>query len=988
MTNVGSSLTGRTGRRKGAAAGLPAVSTRRYAEPFGVGRSVRVNEAGASAMSEGPEATDEPDLIRVRGARVHNLRNVDVDLPRDRLVVLTGVSGSGKSSLAFDTLYAEGQRRYIEGLSSYARQFLDQLERPDVDAIEGLPPTVAIDQKAGAANPRSTVATVTEIHDYLRVLYARAGVPHCPRCGQPIRRQTPEQMVATVLAMREGRKVLVMAPIVRGRKGAHAEAFQAVRRAGLLRARVDGEVVEIGPDDPKLAKTKSHDVEAVVDRLVVREGIRPRLAESIDLALKLGGGTVLLSAQTETGWADEPLSVHLACPACGLGLEEVEPRTFSFNSPYGACPTCEGMGVISAFDPELVVPDPSLSIARGAVLPWADESVKKSKAAAAGEWVAPFLKQRRLKRTTPLAAWPPAVLKVFLHGSGREPEAVPGVLPSLESAYETAKTDRRRAALAAYRSETTCPDCLGARLRPEARAVLLGGRSLPDASALPVTGSAAFFEGLTFPGPLERVGPPLVREVVSRLAYLDRVGLGYLTLDRAADTLSGGELQRVRLATQIGSGLVGVGYVLDEPTAGLHPSDTDRLLQSLAGLRDQGNSVLVVEHDESVIRAADWLVDLGPGAGPDGGRLIAEGPPGALVESEPSLTAAYLRGGVPAPASPEGRLARSPGRIVLRNASGRNLRGFDVEIPLGTLTGVSGVSGSGKSTLVHEILARGVRRFLERRGPKPLGGAEFEGLESVDKLIAVDQAPIGRNPRSTPGTYTGVFDEVRKVYARTREAKIRGYGASRFSFNVKGGRCETCEGQGVRRIPMSFLPDLHVRCEACQGLRFNRQTLEVRFKGKSIGEVLASRVDDCRDLFDAQPKVKRGFDALHEAGLGYVTLGQSGTTLSGGESQRVKLAAELGRASGGKTLYVLDEPTTGLHFADVARLLGVLQRLVDLGNTVVVIEHNLDVLRAADWLIDLGPGAGPDGGSLVAAGPPAVVAASERSATGRYLRRL
>ena len=930
-------------------------------------------------MVERPGEPLGSNAILIRGARVHNLKGVDVDLPRDRFVVLTGVSGSGKSSLAFDTLYAEGQRRYIESLSGYARQFLDQLERPDVDLIEGLPPTVSIDQRAGTANPRSTVATVTEIHDYLRLLYARTGTPHCPRCGLAIRRQSPEQMVSTVLAMREGRKVLILAPLVRGRKGGHAEAFQAVRRAGLLRARVDGEVIEVSPVDPKLARTKVHSIEAVVDRLVVREGIRPRLAESIDLALKLGDGTILLSAQTETGWEDEPLSLHFACPACGTSLEELEPRTFSFNSPYGACPACDGLGSVASFDRELVVPDRGLSLAQGAVAPW------RAKAGGSAEesWVKEFLKDHTLKIKTPLADWPTGVVEEFL--TGHEARAV---IPALERAYLSARTERQKIGLDVYRTESVCPACHGARLRPEARAVTVCGRTLPAVSDLAISETRQVLELWTFPDHLARVGPPLVQEVVARLSFLDRIGLGYLTLSRGADTLSGGELQRVRLATQIGSGLVGVCYVLDEPTVGLHPVDTDRLLASLTGLREMGNSLIVVEHDEATIRAADWLIDLGPGAGPDGGEIVATGPPDKLVTTGLSSTASYLRGEWSIPRSESDRLARSPGRLRVVNATERNLKGVDVEIPVGTLTCVSGVSGSGKSTLVHEILARGAIRILEKRGPRPGAHGRIEGLDALDKLIAIDQSPIGRGPRSTPATYTGLYDEIRKVFARTREAKIRGYGSSRFSFNVKGGRCETCKGQGLRRIEMNFLPDLYVRCEVCGGKRFNRQTLDVRFKGKSIGDVLEMRVDESQVFFDAQPKVKKGLDALHEAGLGYVTLGQPSTTLSGGEAQRVKLSAELGRPATGRTLYILDEPTTGLHFADVARLLLVLQRLADLGNTVLVIEHHLEVLKSADWLIDLGPGGGAEGGRVVAMGTPEDVAQAAESATGRYLRPL
>jgi excinuclease ABC subunit A len=921
-------------------------------------------------------------VIRVRGARVHNLRDVDVDIPRDRLVVLTGVSGSGKSSLAFDTLYAEGQRRYIEGLSSYARQFLDQLERPDVDLIEGLPPTVSIDQKAGAAGPRSTVATVTEVYDYLRLLYARAGVPHCPRCGRPIRRQTPEQMVASVLAMQEGRKVLVLAPLVRGRKGQHAEAFATIRRNQLLRARVDGQVVEVGDEPPKLAKTKVHHVEAVVDRLVVRDGIRPRLAESIDLALKLGEGTVILSAQADSGWEDRALSIHYACPECGLGVEEIEPRTFSFNSPYGACPTCDGLGVLSVFDPELVIPDRSKSLDEGAVVPWGGLGREQAKDPA----LSSFLEREGLARTTPLASWPEEAIRRLLEG---DPESgFAGVLKGLEHAEAAARGARQKAALAAFRGEVPCPDCGGARLRPEARSVTVGGQPIHELVALPIVEARAALDDLAFEAPLDRVGPPLVQEVVGRLGFLERVGLGYLTLGRAADTLSGGELQRVRLAGQLGSGLVGACFVLDEPTAGLHPRDTLRLLEALADLRDRGNSVVVVEHDEPTIRAADWVIDLGPGAGPDGGRVIAAGRPDDLAGSAASITGRYLAGAARVERPPADRLARSPGWITVVGASEHNLQGVTARFPVGALTCVSGVSGSGKSSLVQDVLARAARRRLLGTGPRPGRHARVEGLDAVATVIDIDQGPIGRTPRSTPATYTGLFDEIRRVFARTREAKVRGYKASRFSFNVKGGRCEACQGQGVRRVAMQFLPDLFVRCEACDGRRFNRPTLEVRYKGRSIADVLDLRVDEAMAVFDAVPRVRRGLEALHEAGLGYITLGQSSTTLSGGEAQRVKLAAELGRTAAGRALYILDEPSTGLHFADVANLLRVLHRLADQGHTLVVIEHNLDVIAAADWAIDLGPGAGPEGGRVVAMGTPAEVAARPSSATGSALRRV
>jgi excinuclease ABC subunit A len=918
------------------------------------------------------------EVIRLRGVRVHNLRDIDVDIPRDRLVVLTGVSGSGKSSLAFDTLHAEGRRRYIEGLSNYAKQFLDQMERPDVDLIEGLPPTVAIDQKSSTANPRSTIGTITEAYDYLRLLYARAGAPHCPNCGDPIRRQAPEQVVDLVVGLSEGTKVLVLAPMVRGRKGQHLEVFQAIREARLMRARVDGQIVEVDGEPPKLAKTKPHDIEVVVDRLVVRAGIRSRIAESIDTALKLGEGSVILSTQIGDVWQDRISSTRYACTRCETALAEVEPRTFSFNSPYGACPSCSGLGSFGKFDPELVVPDRSKSLDAGAVAPW--EHLPASAREDPG--LASFLKRHKLAKTTPLADWPATVLGSFFQG---EVGVYIGVLAELEQQFAAAKTDARRAALESFRSEVICPDCQGARLRPEARAVKVGPLAIHQLTSLSVDDARTFLASLRFEPPLDRVGPPLVAEVDARLAFLDKVGLNYLTLARSADSLSGGELQRVRLASQIGSGLVGVCYVLDEPTAGLHPRDTARLLESLNELRDRGNSVVVVEHDEATIRAADWLIDLGPGAGLDGGLIVAQGPPDSLVESDESATARYLRGETPAPVGNPGRLPKSPGKIVIRGATEHNLKGVTATISLRTLTCVTGVSGSGKSSLVLDILARAARRQLEQLGPRPGAHEGIDGLEAIDKLIVIDQAPIGRGPRSTPATFTGVFNEIRKVFVKTREAKVRGYGTSRFSFNVKGGRCETCQGQGVKKVEMNFLPDLYVRCEACDGLRFNPQTLECRFKGRNVGEVLQMRVDDALVVFENVPKIARGLEALREAGLGYIALGQSSTTLSGGEAQRVKLAAELGRVATGKTLYILDEPTTGLHFADVAALLVILHRLADLGNTLVVIEHNLDVIRTADWIVDLGPEGGNHGGRIMAEGPPGMIAATPDSETGKWL---
>jgi excinuclease ABC subunit A len=925
-----------------------------------------------------------PPAIQVKGARVHNLKNIDIDLPHDCLVVLTGVSGSGKSSLAFDTIYAEGRRRYLECLSSYARQFLDQLERPDVDSIEGLPPTVAIDQRAGMANPRSTLGTVTEIYDYLRLLFARVGKPHCPACGVPILRQTPEQMAAQMMRLRDGQKVQILAPLVRDRKGQHVDVFQAIRRAGLIRARVDGTLIEVTDQPPKLAKAKSHTIEAVVDRISIREGILPRLAESLDLALKLSGGGVVTLTQSPEGWDEQFLSIHLNCPSCGAGVPAIEPRCFSFNSPHGACPACQGLGSRWMFQPELAIPDRSRSWDQRAVVPWALVSTAVRDATPFDAQVREFLREHRIAVSSPLESWPAKALSTFWPG---EPAGTfPGIVLLLEQAYQQARSEPVRKAFDVYREEVLCTACGGSRLRPESRAVRVEGRSIADLTLLAARDLLVFFQTLRVEPALEAIGPPLVAEIVGRLQFLVEVGLQYLSLGRASDTLSGGELQRARLGAQLGSGLTGVCTILDEPTAGLHPRDTDRLIASIRRLLGQGNSILVVEHDASMIRAADWIVDLGPGAGPDGGTVVAAGTFDQLRISKTSTTARYLDQGFPLTAQPSSRLVSSPGWIQVRGASLHNLKHVDAQIPIAALTCVTGVSGSGKSTLVNDVLARAVRRFLQRTRTSRQAPDGILGLDAIDQLVEVDQAPIGRGPRSTPATATGLFNEVRRVFALTREAKIRGYGAGRFGFNAKGGRCEACRGLGQRRLPMHFLPDLHVTCEVCGGKRFNRQTLEVKFKGASIGDVLEMRVDQGRQLFAAVPRVLRGLDALHDVGLGYLTLGQSSSTLSGGEAQRIKLAAELGRAASGRALYLLDEPTTGLHFADIERLLKILHRLADLGHVVVVIEHQLDVIASADWVIDLGPEGGDGGGQVVAMGPPIAIAQADGSYTGRALR--
>ncbi|HEV7222283.1 MAG TPA: excinuclease ABC subunit UvrA [Pirellulales bacterium] len=927
----------------------------------------------------------EGDFIRVRGARVHNLQNVSLDIPRDQLVVITGPSGSGKSSLAFDTLFAEGQRQYIESLSVYARQFLHQLERPDVDLIEGLQPTISIDQRAGSRNPRSTVATVTEIYDHLRLLMARVGEVFCYRCGAAICQQTQEQIVETLLALAEGTKAILLAPMVRGRKGQHGEVFEAIRKAGFVRARVDGEVYDLDAL-PALAPRKNHTIEAVVDRLVLRDSVRPRLAESIQLALGHGDGLVAVTyllpgASSENGWRESLYSTEHACAQCQISYEELEPRTFSFNSPYGACPACDGLGSQMAFDPDLVAPDLSLSLARGAVAPW------RNSTPAAAERHRQLLGEfgsNGSRPSTPLEKWKPKDLNALFAGD----RDFPGLLVLLEREYEAAKTDAARERLDAFRSEQVCPACQGARLRPEARSVRVAGKAIHEITALPVETAREFFAGLEFPERQAPVAKPIVKEISTRLDFLVQVGLDYLSLDRPADTLSGGELQRIRLATGIGSGLVGVCYILDEPSIGLHPRDNGRLIQALRNLQHQGNSVLVVEHDEAIMREADYLIDVGPGAGRHGGEIVAQGLPAEVRDAAGSITGQYLSGRMSIPTPAKRRHASQRKAIAIEGAAANNLKELSVSFPLGALVCVTGVSGSGKSSLVQETLARAVARRLGGAGAKPGPHASLRGVSQIDKLVEIDQSPIGRTPRSNPATYTGLFDEIRQVYATTREARLRGYKSGRFSFNVKGGRCEECQGQGVRKIEMNFLPDLYVACPECQGARFNRATLEIQYKGKSIAEVLDLSVDEAAEFFENFPAIRRLLESLREVGLGYLSLGQSSTTLSGGEAQRIKLAAELGRSDTGKTLYILDEPTTGLHFDDVRKLLVVLNRLVDLGNTVVVIEHQLDVIKSADWLIDLGPEGGAAGGRLLAAGTPEEIAALADNATGQYLKPL
>jgi excinuclease ABC subunit A len=937
---------------------------------------------------------DRSPLIRIRGARTHNLRNVNLELPRNRLVVVTGISGSGKSSLAFDTLFAEGQRRYVESLSAYARQFLELMEKPDVDLIEGLSPAVAIEQKAATHNPRSTVGTVTEIHDYLRLLYARVGTPFCPEHAAALEAQTVAQMVDHLLALPADTRLMVLAPVVAGRRGEQTELFDELRAQGFTRVRVDGRVHELDAA-PRLARHQKHSVDVVVDRLRVRGDAKQRLAESLETALKHADGRAL-AVEADSG-AEHLFSSRFACPVCDYALPELEPRLFSFNNPMGACPRCDGLGAIEFFDPRRVVAHPRLSLASGAIRGWDRRnhfyfSMLQSLAAHYGFDV-----------EAPWEALAEPVRERILYGSGGEriafrylaeggrtqvrEHAFEGVIPSLERRYRETDSAVVREELAKYRATRACPECEGTRLRREARHVRIEARAIFDVSRLPLGAALAWFRALALPGARGQVAGRIVREIASRLEFLVNVGLEYLTLERPAATLSGGEAQRIRLASQIGSGLTGVMYVLDEPTIGLHQRDNARLIDTLKRLRDLGNSVIVVEHDEEAIRAADHVVDMGPGAGGAGGRVVAEGPLEALFASEDSLTGKYLSGRL-AIEVPRRRNRPGTARLEVRGARGNNLKGVDVQIPAGLFVCVTGVSGSGKSTLVNDTLHAAAARQLHGAAAEPAPHEAVAGLENFDKVVNVDQSPIGRTPRSNPATYTGLFGPIRELFAGVAEARARGYDAGRFSFNVKGGRCEACQGDGVRRVEMHFLPDIYVACDVCHGRRYNRETLEIRYKGRSIHEVLQMRVAEAAEFFGAVPAIRRKLETLIEVGLGYLTLGQSATTLSGGEAQRVKLSLELSRRETGRTLYILDEPTTGLHFHDIRLLLHVLHRLRDAGNTVVVIEHNLDVIKTADWIVDLGPEGGDGGGRVVAEGAPEEVAACEASHTGRYLRRV
>jgi len=972
-------------------------------------------------------------VISVRGAREHNLRALDVDIPRDRLVVITGVSGSGKSSLAFDTIFAEGQRKYMESLSAYARQFLDQLQKPDIESIEGLPPTIAIQQRTASHNPRSTVATTTEIYDYLRVLMARCGTPTCwhvdetppertpgrapgraPRrtpglapgrrrpCGKPIAASSPTQIVDTLLALPEGTKLMVASPLVRGKKGHHREIFEGLRKHGFVRARVNGEVIDIrdalkeGGDNPlNLGRYELHTIEAIVDRLVVNESIRQRLADSVEVALKLSEGLLVALIEQGESWVERRFSEKFACPDHSeCSLEELEPRLFSFNSPYGACPRCDGLGVISEFDERLIVPDPSLPIGDGAIEPWRKNGRRMNMYY--GRMIRAFRERMGIDREAPYDRLSKSQRRLLMQGTTERDEArygftFEGVIPNLHRRYENSESDFIRERLRDYMTDTPCPACGGRRLRTEALHVLLrSGRlqvNLADITAMTIDQAIGFFETIELSEEKQRIAEPILREITSRLGFLASVGLNYLTLDRASASLSGGEAQRIRLATQVGSGLVGVCYVLDEPTIGLHQRDNDRLIATLRHLADIGNTVLVVEHDEGMIAAADAIIDIGPGPGKHGGTVVAQGTLDDILAARGSLTGDYLSGrrGVVTPPPEARREVSEKSAIVVKGARANNLKSIDAAFPLDGLTCITGVSGSGKSTLVNEVLLKAALRAVHHSRIVPGAHDRVTGLGRIDRVIQVDQSPIGRTPRSNPATYTGIFDDIRKLFAQTKEAKIRAYLPGRFSFNVKGGRCEACQGQGVKKIEMHFLPDVFVTCEVCKGKRYNRETLEVTYRHKSIAEALAMTVEEAVGFFDAHPRILRMLRCLHDVGLDYLELGQPSTTLSGGEAQRIKLARELGTASAGRTLYVLDEPTTGLHFADVEKLLHVLDRLAGQGNMLVVIEHNLDVIKCADWIIDLGPEGGDAGGRIVAAGPPEMIVRCRASHTGRAL---
>ena len=936
------------------------------------------------------------DTIHIRGARTHNLKNIDLDLPRDRLIIVTGLSGSGKSSLAFDTIYAEGQRRYVESLSAYARQFLSIMEKPDVDHIEGLSPAISIEQKSTSHNPRSTVGTITEIYDYLRLLYARVGTPHCPEHGTVLEAQTISQMVDHVLALPEGSRLMLLAPVVEARKGEHVQVLEELRAQGFIRARIDGEIFELD-QPPKLDLRRKHVIEAVVDRFKVRPDLQQRLAESFETALKLSDGLARVAWMDDSKAEEILFSAKFACPQCGYSITELEPRLFSFNNPAGACPDCDGLGERQFFDPQRVVGHPELSLAGGAVRGWDRRNAYYF------QLITSLATHYDFDIETPFEELPDRVRNIILHGSKGEvirfrymnerrgmverSHPFEGIIPNMKRRYHETESNTVREELARYLSHQSCPACGGARLNQAARHVSVAGRSLPEITALPVGGSRELFNTLQLEGRRGEIAGKILKEINQRLEFLVNVGLDYLSLERRADTLSGGEAQRIRLASQIGAGLVGVMYVLDEPSIGLHQRDNQRLLATLTHLRDLGNTVIVIEHDEEAIRAGDYVVDVGPGAGVHGGRIVSQGTPAQIMADPQSLTGQYLSGRA-AIAIPEHLTAYDPDRVLtIKGATGNNLKSVTVDIPVGLMSCVTGVSGSGKSTLVNDTLYRRAAQVLNRASEGSAPCEAIEGLDHFDKIVDIDQSPIGRTPRSNPATYTGLFTPIRELFAATQEARSRGYKPGRFSFNVKGGRCEACQGDGVIKVEMHFLPDIYVPCDVCKGKRYNRETLDVRYKGKTIHEVLELTVEDAVPFFSAIPVVARKLQTLMDVGLSYLTLGQNATTLSGGEAQRIKLARELSKRDTGKTLYILDEPTTGLHFHDIDQLLQVLHRLRDHGNTVIVIEHNLDVIKTADWIIDMGPEGGIGGGTVVTSGTPQDVARHATSYTGQYLSK-
>ena len=937
------------------------------------------------------------DSIFVKGARENNLKNIDIEIPRDKLVVVTGLSGSGKSSLAFDTIYAEGQRRYVESLSSYARMFLGQMDKPDVDYIDGLSPAISIDQKTTSRNPRSTVGTVTEIYDYMRLLWARIGIPHCPKCGKEIRQQSIDQIVDQIMSLPQGTRIQILAPVVRGRKGEHAKIFEDAKKSGYVRARVDGIIYDLS-EEIKLEKNKKHTVEILVDRLVIKPEITRRLTDSAETALALADGILTVDLPSEE--RSISFSQNYACEDCGISIEELVPRLFSFNNPYGACPTCTGLGTQMLVDPALIIPNPNLSIMDGGIAASGWGNIKGD--SISRMYFDALAKRYHFKLNEPIKNFSEEALSAILYGTKGEPlqlryeknegygvirREFEGIVNNLQRRYRETQSPGMRADIEDCMSETPCPDCHGKRLKKSALAVTVGGLSIADFADLPVNQALNFIDGLVLSEKEEMIAERILKEIKSRLGFLTSVGLGYLTLSRAAATLSGGESQRIRLATQIGSSLMGVLYILDEPSIGLHQRDNGKLLDTLKNLRDLGNTLIVVEHDEETMRAADYVIDIGPGAGVNGGRVVCAGSIDDICACEESITGQYLSGKKFIPI-PERRRKGSGRKLVIRGASENNLKNIDVSLPMGTLICVTGVSGSGKSSLINEVLYKTLAAEKNRAKVRPGKCAGIEGLEFVDKVIALDQSPIGRTPRSNPATYTGVFNDIRDLFATTQDAKLRGYGQGRFSFNTKGGRCEACSGDGLVKIEMHFLPDVYVPCDVCKGKRYNRETLEVKYKGKSIADVLDMTIDEACTFFENQPKIRHKIETLVDVGLGYVKLGQSSTTLSGGEAQRVKLATELSRRSTGATVYVLDEPTTGLHVADVHKLIHILNRLVDEGNTVIVIEHNLDVIKVADYIVDLGPEGGDQGGELVFAGTPEDCARCEESFTGQYLKKL